>query len=510
MFRKKSLREKSSKITRVVSQPINISTGIPPEPSAKPQVAVFVTHGMGQQVPFETLDAAAEGLILAANKHYGNNIRQIRARTVLIGDIKTQRAEFDMRDAQGNEVEVHVYEGYWAPITEGQVMLRDVMAFLFRAGFKGLRNCWLPFERWIFGETVNFGRQFWAPIQLILTLCVVLSLVLLNFVTATVAATRMLHTDCATNCTSVFPEATFAALTSVAAIYVAICVLFGGTLFILMHSRKWVKHPETSAVWCIATNLIGRGLLWLWVGGTIACAVLMLPIIAGRYQPDCISIKCFSEHWLVIWGFLLLASWIVKNLLIQYMGDVAAYVDSHSLDRFDDIRNRIKTTVFEHAKAVYANSQYERIAMMGHSLGSAITYDTLNALINYDALHENKLDVIKRTKLLLTFGSPLDKLAFIFASQINKATVTREALAATLQPLVQAYLPFRNIKWINVYSKRDIVSGSLEFYDDKNDANYSPLCKVDNVEDLDAKIPLAAHIEYWDNRKLFDELYENL
>jgi hypothetical protein len=192
------------------------------------------------------------------------------------------------------------------------------------------------------------------------------------------------------------------------------------------------------------------------------------------------------------------------------MGDVAAYVDSHSLDKFDDVRSRIKATVFEHAKAIYANSQYEHIAMMGHSLGSAITYDTLNALINNDALNGNKLDVIKRTKLLLTFGSPLDKFAFLFASQINKATATREALAATLQPLIQAYLPFRNIKWINVYSDRDIVSGRLDFYDDEEAAGYTTERKVKNVEDPDAKIPLAAHIEYWDNRKLFDELFENL
>jgi hypothetical protein len=63
MFKRKSLREKSPNISRAVSAPLNISIGNPPEPSTKPQVAVFVTHGMGQQVSFETLDASAEGLI---------------------------------------------------------------------------------------------------------------------------------------------------------------------------------------------------------------------------------------------------------------------------------------------------------------------------------------------------------------------------------------------------------------------------------------------------------------
>ena len=33
---------------------------------------------------------------------------------------------------------VHIYEAYWAPLTEGQVTLRDVILFLFHAGFDGL------------------------------------------------------------------------------------------------------------------------------------------------------------------------------------------------------------------------------------------------------------------------------------------------------------------------------------------------------------------------------------
>jgi len=76
----------------------------------------------------------------AADRH-GNSVTSIRASTIQIDGIKTQRAEFDMRDAQGRDIEVHVYEGYWAPYTEGQVTLRDVMWFLIKAGRKGLCNC---------------------------------------------------------------------------------------------------------------------------------------------------------------------------------------------------------------------------------------------------------------------------------------------------------------------------------------------------------------------------------
>lgn len=422
MLLRKTLHEKSPDILRVVAPPINITEERASDPLAKPQVAVLITHGMGQQVPFETLDTAAEGLILAANRN-GNHVKVIRARTVLIGEVKTQRAEFDMRDAAGKDVEVHVYEGYWAPITEGQVTLRDVMMFLFSAGFKGMWNGLQNFERWIFGRPVPFGKQCGASLYLLATLAIVTTLVALNF----------------------------------------------------------------------------------------AIAIVTLIFITGHPLSSYDCLKWIGEPWLpIIWCGVLFVTWYVRKVLVQYMGDVAAYVDSHSLDRFDDIRTRIKARVFEQAKAVYSNPQYERIAMMGHSLGSVATYDTLNALINFDALHKNKLDVIGRTKLLLTFGSPLDKIAFIFASQIRKATATREALAATLQPLIQAYSPFRNIKWINIYSKCDIVSGALTFYDDSQATGYSLPRAVKNVEDADANTLLKAHIEYWNNPTLFDELYEHL
>jgi hypothetical protein len=284
--------------------------------------------------------------------------------------------------------------------------------------------------------------------------------------------------------------------------------MFGGSLAILMKSKKYMGNTKSSSVWQLATGAV-QLMMWIWMALTIISAIALLLLGAGYLQPGRVSSECISKYWLPIWGTLFFASMYVRNVLVQYMGDVAAYVDSHSLDRFNDIRARIKAKVFEQAKAIYTQ-QYEHIAMVGHSLGSVITYDTLNALINHDQLNANALDVIARTKLLLTFGSPLDKTAFVFASQKSETSDTREALAATLQPLIQAYDPYRDINWINVYSPRDIISGKLEFYDDPNAEDYDGQRKVNNVIDRDAMIPLAAHIEYWNNTTLFDQLYANL
>ena len=67
-----------------------------------------------------------------------------------------------------------------------------------------------------------------------------------------------------------------------------------------------------------------------------------------------------------------------------------------------------------------------------------------------------------RSKLFMTFGSPLDKIAFLFAIQGSNRE-GREALAASTQPVIA--FPSRRPRWVNIYSGWDIISGSLEFYD---------------------------------------------
>lgn len=482
------------------------------EQSQKPQVAIFITHGMGQQVAFETIDSIAEGLAEAA-KRQGKPVKEFRARTVQVDGTKTQRVELDMRDTQGRDIEVHVYEGYWAPITEGQVRLRDVIGFLFTAGRKGLLNSF-SFERWIFGRPVPFGCQIMAAVQLIVTFGILLSLVVLNTVIAGVAGYKFLGASTLLPYSEILNNT----LTIVLGLYVIASLVFMLPLIVLSKLKDFKKGSLITPLWNPATWIVQK-LFHTWLMITIVSSLIILLLITQCLSVDSWLFQMLREHplgcWLsqhelVVWLFLFLVSLFVRKLFVQYLGDVAAYVDSHSLDKFNDIRTKIKTKVFEQAKAVYSNPQYEHVAMIGHSLGSVIAYDTLNALINHDELNGRLFNVTNRTKLLLTFGSPLDKIAFIFASQIRNATATREALAATLQPLIQLYIPFRNIKWINIYAPRDIVSGKLEFYDDDENGDYSTSRRIDNIIDPEATIPLVAHTEYWGNPLLFDQLYNNL
>jgi hypothetical protein len=192
---------------------------------------------------------------------------------------------------------------------------------------------------------------------------------------------------------------------------------------------------------------------------------------------------------------------------------VAAYVTPHTLDRFFDLRDKVRERVLRTARAIYhargtdGRYLYDRIAVVAHSLGSVVSYDCLNALINEDLLApaEEKTGVVDRTMLLLTFGSPLDKTAFVFQTQAGGAGATLHNLAMASQPLVQDYA-YRRFRWRNIWSLKDIISGPLDFYDDPQNPLYVAH-RIRNEEDKDADVPLFAHTQYWDNPLLFRRLH---
>jgi hypothetical protein len=117
--------------------------------------------------------------------------------------------------------------------------------------------------------------------------------------------------------------------------------------------------------------------------------------------------------------------------------------------------------------------------------------------------------VVARTRALITFGSPLDKTAFIFRMQARTATEwVREQLAASIQPLIVSYEDYRppTFEWINIWSSMDIISGELNYYDDPERTPNVPPC-VQNKPDPEARTFLKAHVQYWKNHLLRQELY---
>jgi hypothetical protein len=500
--------------------------GTPPAKPARPDApaAVIVVHGMGQQVPFETIDAVIEGL-RRADARFGKTATRTpagqppsaadaspnrrrrprgekppsRVKLMRVGTLDLPRADLCLDDGTESGKHVHCFEAYWAPLTEGKVTLRDVLGFLLRAARNGRRNAKRDgvFRRFMFGRVVPFTDLGPARRSLKWALAVLLSLVLLNAVTTGIFGTAVLHKS----------DVAWASPTLVAEVtaVVGVSIVLGFALFVLMMRTKamalfFVLLSVVIAAAAGVTALLGLHAFvegWrLWPENTLAW--LASPWAAGLF-------------WTLLFGTSL---W-VRELLVQYVGDVAAYVEPHHVDRFCELRREIKKAVREVAEAIYSHRNtdnslyYGRIAIVGHSLGSVAAYDVLNALLNKDLLDPNPVNAGGRTCMLLTFGSPLDKTAFIFTAQGHSVGQTREALAAAVQPLISDYR-FRRFPWVNVYSPADIISGKLDLYDLPDGGSPQGAFAVENVVDVEATTPVAAHTEYWKSDVVFEHLHRAL
>ncbi len=438
--------------------------------SADP-VAVLVCHGMGQQVRYETISQVAEAIRTeAAGK--GGAVSPVEVHLSECDGTFLARAELQWTDAAHAPHAVHVYEAYWAPITEGQVTYWDTVKFLFSAAANGL---WYSrpfgprgFKRWMFGGPKPMTIE----------------------------------------------RSTFPALLGMAAFVLLQVAIIATVLLNLADQYKLViAQPLPTESW-------GPSFLhaWLrWIGPFFpGHGILLHPSV-------------YSHLWwwlalgkLVLWFAAIAEALVARYFIIEYVGDVAAYISPYKDSKFDEIRQKIQNVGLTVGKVIYGFGsslatvpRYGKIVVVGHSLGSVLAYDTLNALINQDSVSApaDQRDVVGRTRALVTFGSPLDKTAFIFRMQArNDQDWIREQLAASAQPLIVSYglyrprTPAPGFEWVNIWSEMDIVSGELNYYDDPALPPNRPPC-VQNMPDPHANIPIYAHVQYGNNPLLRQQLY---
>ena len=522
---------------------------------AREKRAVWIVHGMGQQIPFETVDTLTQGLLDVLPSH--RVVHKPRLRTVKIGDAVMQRVELDIEGtAQGGQTkhyDLHLYESYWAPKTEGVAKLADVVGFLWDGGTRGLLNYFKKFQRAMFGGMAEFHVSYRTPLWLCLALLILASLTVINGVVLLAGAAQsgiflrplQDHWDKLTALTSCMLAVALSfgallfisdmskpqSLSSFWRVLIGFCcwtamivtiveILKTAALMALITHTDWLRSSGTamaapSSGWlaCIrawaehifesipARHLQGFATVSIFVAGFF---VVLAMIIRASLRSSgtafhgngflmflsilifltniaaiagCIWIWCagstgglprrlaFLESPLWVWPFLIVFTVKVRELMVQYVGDVAIYVTSNKLDRFDEVRNKIKESARTVASAVFTVYEpntttflYNKVAVVGHSLGSVIAYDTLNRLMLDDWLAGQAMGIAKRTEAMVTFGSPLNKTAFLFTMQGKNSMHIRERLACTVQPLILSYRKFRKLNWINVYSRNDIIS----------------------------------------------------
>jgi len=505
---------------------------VPPGPVAQgpgnvtTYVAILVCHGMGQQVQFETLDSVARAVEATAGS---SGIPVDRNMSVSLHPNDGHfmgRAELKLTDTKGGSVEAHFFEAYWAPLTEGKVTLAQTLAFLRGAGVRGL---WFAlrdgvFDRWMFGQR----QEFEIPAQRVLQLGLALWVLILTGVSFSALALIPVLKLAALFRGVSNPDLAYAAAVSYSlALSIGASALLAVPIAWALRSRQPQPPPALGAPYrSLAPALLKR----------VAMVLVVLAVIALVSWRTLIVGLCMYRNWLLPVAqsprshpYLLLGAAVVfaaelvvlriftQQFLVQFVGDVAAYISPFEVSTFEEIRHAIQERARSVAKFIYECGQprYTHVYIMGHSLGSVIAYDTLNDAINRDGISNawapgsqpGVQGVLERTKLLLTFGSPLDKTAFIFRTQKpNPKVDLREALATLVQPLIVDYAN-RCGKWLNLWSPSDWISGRLTYYDSPNPSKGHAVC---NLKNKNHPMPWTAHTNYWKDPLLPGVLFSAL
>ncbi len=437
----------------------------PPQPIHN--IACMVTHGMGQQVPFQTCAQIAEAFV--RGNRQPSSIRPDRLQLVTGGDLLAcVKLVFDATATQP-ETHVDIFEGYWAPLTEGKISFTATILFLVQTFISGLKSCIVKhkshgnrtgsrgvFTRWVFGalrefaiKKRTFSHLIWVGVVLAITVAI------------------------AYGCEQILAHAWTA----------------------LKPLLTW-NHPAAA----IAT-------LWHKFWAHLGRNILRILALAAA---------AFYAYWF-------------RYAVVEFVGDVVIYVSSFKVSLYEEVRDAIQKTVIDVGKQIaaanlpptpldgpydiYAQPRYDGLIFVGHSLGSVISYDLINALIVWDATGcQGRHNVASRIRRFITFGSPLDKTAFLFRTQFKEEHDYREALAGLMQPLILDY-HFRSFPWVNLHSHLDPISGSLAYYDLPDDQKPNPPVGdqfVENKIDPGPWIPLWAHTQYWDKPALTAELLDAL
>ncbi len=415
------------------------------------RVAVIGLHGMGTQPPLTTL----QGLL----GFLSGDLENINLATLDVNGHKlTEAGPLTVTGKSGQKAEVYAYEAYYSPFLKGKASLVDAHSFLIGSAIKGSK--YRHFRRFVNGAERTFpGKSSNYTLLLASFVSLAIFLVPIWSVYAWVNAAH---------------ATSFLALEGILlAIGVACAVISLGLAKLGAHKASY------SFVIFLFSFLALFGL---------SGVVHFIALIFGQshfsfhLQASEILMKFVAAFgtMFAIYSF---------QFLLSYAGDVVTYIFGHDSSKFHETRESVARRLDSVVEAVCSakdpgdspeptKDRFDRVVIVGHSLGSVVGYDAIN---RYYQKHANQSKITG----FLTYGSPLDKVAFIFRNQSGDRDSVRNRLISSRQPLLMNNLVPNQVRWKNIWAKHDIVSGPLDYYG-----------AVENIEDQANSVPLKCHNEY--------------
>ena len=262
---------------------------------------------------------------------------------------------------------------------------------------------------------------------------------------------------------------------------------------------------------------LGGPLAWLLRLGVVARRSLHLPTLG------------LSGPVLGVVGAL--TSWLggkAARLMVDFVGDIAVYTTTDRKSRHFAVRNQILREAEEEVWNLLQH--YGRVIVAGHSLGSVVAYDTLSRLALRMSADPEAAALANRLVGLVTFGSPLDKIAFFFRRRTPEQQYVRRQIQAFRYGFRARYFeadrtlrelpperrlhagaplpePLERMPWLNFWNPDDPVSGYLDYYAvEPHGANINVKAPDAEGRALGKANPLAAHGAYFGYVSMYERI----
>jgi len=489
------------------------------------RTAILVIHGIGEQNPYETLDQFARGFA----RHFQSHKPELEPERIHHDGWTEVAVHLDFRDrpTPGGLQRLSLFEFYWAPYTEGKVTDRAVLWWLLRTALTPLRYLAdnlqaLRDERYRHSRS-DIALLFLREAGRMALLYVPVGLIVASILVLLGRGTPRLATWAAG-----LPSALVGLHVSWWEGAVAICWIVAASLawFIVRELWQWARR---------STPAMDRFAEWIWLSLAVLFLVGFGALGWWIARTSCLCLADYRallpQHTVWLLAGVMVAL-LLRRVLVGYLGDIVVYLTADEKAANYQARSQIlhASTKALELLLTRARGDFDQVIVAGHSLGSVIAYDTINALLSKVwALPDDDPETppalsrqdLRKLRGLVTFGSPLDKVYYFFREHVPSDQAVRAQILSFLHSFKRGYSgrdygDFRftyshaepsafptlapDFRWLNVWAPLDPVSGPLHFY---------------RLEPADRKrrwywLWGAAHLAYWSDPEFYAWIAERL
>ena len=221
---------------------------------------------------------------------------------------------------------------------------------------------------------------------------------------------------------------------------------------------------------------------------------------------------------IVFWVAGLIAVGVGAGFLVSSIGDVAIYLGGiEETSPHHKTREDILTTTTGRLVDLLEDPSYDEVWVVAHSLGSVISYDAINRVATarrsrVEGLGTATLDDDTFEKLhgFYSFGSPLDKVVYLFFKTTKPQAAVRDQILSSLVSFRRTssgrpYGPYvfkryqprvpEGFRWHNAWSWGDLLGHRIDFFE------------IDKQVHFDYP-PVVAHVLFWGDPDFYRSVLE--